>query len=61
MYEIMVDKELCTGCGECVDICMEEVFEYHDLEPVPVSVEECSGCEICSEVCEQEAIIIMEV
>ena len=61
MYEIKVDNEKCAGCGECVDVCLEEVYELQDEESVPVNVEECSGCESCVEVCGQEAINIMEV
>ena len=30
MYEVKVDDEKCVGCGECVDICPEEVFELQD-------------------------------
>lgn len=61
MYDIEVDNEKCTGCGECVDVCLEEVYELQDIEPIPVNPHECSGCEICVEVCEQEAITIIEV
>jgi len=61
MYEIKVDNVKCTGCGECVDVCLEEVYELQDVEPVPVNVEDCSGCENCVEVCEQEAINIIEI
>ena len=61
MFEIKVDDEKCTGCGECVDVCLEEVYELQNEQSVPVNVEECSGCESCVEVCEQEAVNIMEV
>ena len=61
MYEINVDTEKCTGCGECVDICPVEVFELQDEKSVPVNAEECVGCESCVEVCEQEAITVTEV
>ena len=60
MYEIIVDNEKCIGCGECVDICPEEVYELQDDKSVPVNAEECVGCESCIEVCEQEAIIVRE-
>ena len=61
MYEIEVDTEKCTGCGECVDICPDEVYELKDEKSVPVNAEECSGCESCIEVCEQDAITVTEV
>jgi ferredoxin len=43
MYEVIVGTEKCTGCGECVDVCTEEVFELQDEKSVPVNVEECVG------------------
>jgi len=61
MYEINVDHEKCTGCGECVDICPEEVYELQEGKSVPVNAEECVGCESCIEVCEQEAITVKEI
>jgi len=61
MYEIRIDTEKCTGCGEFVDICPEDVYELQDEKSVPVQAEECSGCESCVEVCEQEAITVTEV
>ncbi|MBW1695764.1 MAG: 4Fe-4S binding protein [Deltaproteobacteria bacterium] len=61
MYEIKVDPEKCTGCGECVEICPEEVYELEDEKSVPVNVEQCEGCESCLEVCEQDAITVTEV
>jgi len=41
---VIVDKELCTGCGLCVDTC-PEVFEMGDdtaqviADPIPESAE----------------------
>jgi len=61
MYEVTVDEEKCTGCGECVDICPDDVYELQNEKSVPVRAEDCSGCESCIEVCEQEAITVTEV
>ena len=61
MYSVKVDAEKCVGCGECIDICPEEVFELKDEKSVPVNEEECVGCESCIEVCEEEAIIVEEI
>ena len=61
MYEVKVDSEKCTGCGECIDICPTEVLELQDEKSVPVNAEECVGCESRMEVCEQEAITVTEV
>ena len=61
MYEVEIDTEKCTGCGECVDICPVDVLELQDEKSVPVNIEECVGCESCMEVCEEEAITVTEV
>jgi NAD-dependent dihydropyrimidine dehydrogenase PreA subunit len=61
MFEVTVDNEKCIGCGECVDICPEEVYEMLDEKSAPVNAEECVGCESCIEVCEQEAITVTEI
>jgi len=60
MWQVTVDKDVCTGCGECVDICPVDVLELQDEKSVPVNSEECVGCESCIEVCEQEAIRVTE-
>jgi NAD-dependent dihydropyrimidine dehydrogenase PreA subunit len=61
MYEIIVDPEKCNGCGECLDICPEEVYELQEEKAVPVNAEDCEGCESCVEVCDEEAITVAEI
>jgi NAD-dependent dihydropyrimidine dehydrogenase PreA subunit len=60
-FQVEVDSEKCIGCGECVDICPEDVYELQDEKAVPVNEENCVGCESCIEVCEQDAITITEM
>ena len=56
-----VDKDLCIGCGVCVEIC-PEVFEINDdkaqarVDPVPPEVE--GGCRKAAFQCPVEAIKI---
>jgi NAD-dependent dihydropyrimidine dehydrogenase PreA subunit len=56
MVSIVVDKEKCDGCGECVDICPAEVYAIEEGKSVPVNIEECTECCSCVEVCPPEAI-----
>ncbi len=60
-WNVVVNEELCIGCGECVDVCPVEVFELQDDKAVPVNVDECLGCESCVEVCEQDAVTVQEI
>jgi NAD-dependent dihydropyrimidine dehydrogenase PreA subunit len=60
MVEIQIDKELCTGCGTCVETCPVEVFEIQDEKSVAVNVEECLVCLACETQCPEGAIKVVE-
>lgn len=60
MVEIKIDKELCTGCGTCVDTCPVEVFEIQDEKSVVVNVDECLVCLACETQCPEGAIKVIE-
>ncbi len=57
---VKVDKELCIGCGVCVQTC-PEVFEFDDEGKAEVVGNGgCNGCD-CEEVadsCPTDAIIV---
>ncbi len=44
MAELVVDRDLCIGCGTCVELC-PDVFELDDEEKS--FVKDQSGCEKC--------------
>ena len=60
MFEVVVDKDKCTGCEECVNACPAQVFEIEDGKSEPVEMDECLGCETCVEVCPEGAITVTE-
>ena len=53
-----VDKEKCTGCGVCVDICPVEAIKIENDKAV-IS-DECVDCGACVNQCPKEAISIPE-
>ena len=59
-FQVIVDKEKCTGCEECVGNCPASVLELVDGKAEPVNPEECLGCEVCIEVCDFDAIQVFE-
>lgn len=52
----IVNSEICTGCGICVDSCpMEAIQLVNDI--AVIDHEKCSNCGICISECPNEAII----
>jgi uncharacterized protein (DUF362 family)/NAD-dependent dihydropyrimidine dehydrogenase PreA subunit len=50
-----VDKELCSGCGTCVEQCPASVLSMKDTFP-EVDAEKCIACFCCQEMCPEKAI-----
>ena len=59
-FDVTLNREKCTGCEECLELCSSGVFEMQNGRAVPVNAKECIGCESCVAVCEQHAISIEE-
>jgi len=56
---IVVDKDRCDGCGECIAVCPGDVYEFDDEGKAdPVNPEGCIECCSCVEVCPTSAITI---
>lgn len=56
MTKPVVDFNECSGCGVCVDICPNEVYEFDGDICMPVRTNDCDGCEQCVDECTMECI-----
>ena len=60
---VFIKKELCKGCGFCVEFCPFDVLEMSDEfnekgyhPPKIVNIEVCTGCDLCGMYCPDFAI-----
>jgi NAD-dependent dihydropyrimidine dehydrogenase PreA subunit len=52
----IVDQELCTACGDCVDSCPEGALALEKGHAVIVHPDDCQYCGDCEELCPVGAI-----
>lgn len=55
MGKPVVDPDLCTACGICVDECPTSALELGDIA-VLARPDDCTECGTCADVCPNEAI-----
>ena len=53
---ITVDPDTCTGCANCIKVCLGGCYELADRKAVIKSLDRCMECGACWYVCESEAI-----
>ncbi len=51
----VIDKSLCTNCGQCIDYCRFDAISEINGEVI-ISETSCDGCRLCARVCPSEAI-----
>ena len=51
---VTIDKEKCTACGACVDVCPVAAIKLEDK--ATVNEDECIDCGTCVDECPVEAI-----
>lgn len=51
-----VDKDICTGCGLCMEECPVEAITLED--EIAVVSDDCIECGICTDICPVGAISI---
>ncbi len=55
-----VDKDRCSLCGNCVDVCRYDALTFDPGLVPEVDDLACEGCRACSVVCPEEAISFVE-
>lgn len=58
---INIDKELCTGCRRCAEVCPVDAIEGKENEPQQVNADKCVMCGQCVQTCKGYAPIFEEV
>lgn len=56
----VVDKKKCIGCGTCVSVCSQNVFELKDGKADVTKPEDCIECMACVENCPVSAIKLVK-
>jgi len=56
----VVDKELCTGCGECIEVCPYNGLRLDPAEMYVIKCDVCRGKSRCVEICPEEVLEMVE-
>ena len=55
---VSIDKDLCTGCQECIKVCPVNAIEGEKNKPQEINIDKCVICGQCVQVCKSYASII---
>lgn len=55
-FQAVVDQDLCTSCGACLERCYFGALQVDEKEQTMVEGDKCLGCGLCRIVCPVEAI-----
>lgn len=58
-YKAVIDKDICTNCGLCVDYCRFDAIDNNEGE-IEINETSCDGCKLCSRICPEEAISMVQ-
>ncbi len=53
-----LDRELCTGCGVCLDRCQMDALSLDDEGLAVLNLDRCIGCGLCTLTCPGEALTL---
>lgn len=52
---VNIDKDLCTGCQECVKVCPVSAITGEPHKPQEIDADKCVICGQCVQVCKSYA------
>ena len=55
-WKPIIDRAICTGCGECVAQCPEGALSLANAKPVVAQADACTYCGLCETLCPVHAI-----
>jgi len=58
---VLVDKEKCTSCGQCIEACPGKVPHMHPIEKYAVICDLCEGEPQCAKVCHEGEWDVLKV
>ncbi len=56
----MVDKDICVGCGACINVCPVGAIQFDNDGKAKIDPEICIKCKSCENTCPVSAIKIKE-
>ncbi len=55
---VKIDRDLCTNCILCVDVCPLDVLRESEGTPIIAYQEDCQSCYLCKVSCPGGAIVV---
>jgi|Deesub1362A_J573_1020465.scaffolds.fasta_scaffold00005_295 ferredoxin len=59
--DILIDKEKCTLCSTCMNMCPTEAIKREDAGKIVFSYSYCIACGLCCEACPEKAITMAKI
>ncbi|MBI9076515.1 MAG: 4Fe-4S binding protein [Desulfatibacillum sp.] len=59
-FMAVVDKELCVGCGDCIEKCSSRALSMGDDDSPVLDKDLCIGCGVCAHFCPENAIGLVQ-
>jgi len=53
-----LNKDICTNCGMCINVCPQEVFEFNNSRLVIIDKDRCMECGACEKNCPVNALSV---